>query len=56
MTLPSEKQTDLDTYLKANTPKLLPGGELLGQLPEILRQHDEDLLRRQGAEGQQLGL
>ena len=21
MTLPSEKQTDLDTYLKANTPK-----------------------------------
>ena len=26
MTLPSEKQTDLDTYLKANTPKaLLPG-------------------------------
>ncbi len=26
MTLPSEKQTDIDTYLKANTPKaLLPG-------------------------------
>ena len=39
MTLPSEKQTDLQTYLTANTPKPTAGrpGELLGQLPEILR-------------------
>ncbi len=46
MTLPSEKQTDLQTYLTANTPKpLLEGqGKLLGQLPEILRLYDEGLL------------
>ena len=47
MTLPSEKQTDLTSYLAANTPKpTLPGRELLGQPPEILRQHDESLLWR----------
>lgn len=45
MTLPSEKQTDLQTYLTANTPKpLLEGRKLLGQLPEILRLYDEGLL------------
>ncbi|VFT71844.1 formate dehydrogenase-O, major subunit [Escherichia coli] len=46
MTLPSEKQTDLQTYLTANTPKTAAGrpGKLLGQLPEILRLYDEGLL------------
>ncbi len=45
MTLPSEKQTDLQTYLTANTPKPLLEGQvkLLGQLPEI-RLYDEGLL------------
>ena len=35
----SEKQIDLQSYLEANTPKATAGwsGELLGQLPEILR-------------------
>ncbi|VTM12236.1 formate dehydrogenase-N alpha subunit [Klebsiella pneumoniae] len=39
LTLPSDKQTDLQSYLSANTPKatLPEQGELLEQLPEILR-------------------
>ncbi len=57
MNLPSEKQTDLQTYLTASTPKpLLEGRELLGQLSEVLRLADESLLRRQGDGGKQLGL
>ncbi len=58
MTLPSEKQTDLQQLPggeHAETAAAGPG-ELLGQLPEVLRQHDESLLRRQSAGGKQLGL
>lgn len=46
MTLPSEKQTDLQTYLAANTPKPLLEGQVnyWGNYPEILRLHDEGLL------------
>jgi hypothetical protein len=34
----SSEQPDLQTYLTASTPKpLLEGGELLGQLSEVLR-------------------
>ncbi|STK87162.1 formate dehydrogenase, nitrate-inducible, major subunit [Escherichia coli] len=39
LTLPSEKQVDLQSYLEANTPKatLAGPGELLEQLSEVLR-------------------
>ena len=57
LTLPSEKQTDLQSYLAENTPKAtLPDRELLEQLSEVLRQPDEILLRRCGAERERLGL
>lgn len=45
MTLPSEKQTDLQTYLAANTPKpLLEGQVNYWATAEILRLNDEGLL------------
>lgn len=46
LTLPSEKQTDLQTYLAANTPKPLLKDQVnyWEQLSEILRLDDEGLL------------
>jgi formate dehydrogenase-N alpha subunit len=58
LTLPSEKQADLQhlsdgKYTESHAAR---SGELLGQLSEVLRQPDEILLWRCGAEGEQLGL
>ncbi len=49
LTLPSEKQTDLHSWLAANAKSHASGsGELLEQLSEVCGQPDESILRRCG--------